>query len=429
MGLTSSKEESRTSTSQLRPKRKEKIIKKNIWNNEDYIETKILENKLAPRTSQEYVGDEECPICFMDSILNSCNCCQNSICTNCFVLIKKKDIINIICPYCEFNSFDVTYNNNPNNFSSPDDIKVSTKVDKVPESCIPKSSVQDRYELERQIMKTSTSPSLNITKARRNTSEGLSPRHSLPNPNHIRYKRFSSAESRRLADLARTSDSGDVNEDEDTLLNIMIDQAIKLSLVPDNNGNTTNKNDISSSSSSSSPTINKLIGTKFEEVFAKNIGNLLVTDNENVFDSNEDDDYSDDDQLKIAIALSLSANNKVDKCKIGDHSEDEIDNSGQFNSPVRAISPQLSQENVQSSIVEKIKSALKTPPGTFSWEGPHDGEICAKNGEICPNDGEKGSIMFEEDDSEGIFKSNNQIQDESKPLSQNPLIFKTDDEL
>lgn len=436
MGLTSSKPTPTPPPTRPIPKKKEKSIKiVNVWNNEDYIETKISENKLAPRTSPEYIGDEECNICFMDSILNRCNCCQNSICTNCFVLMKKKDSINIICPYCEFNPFDVTFKSF-NNIFSPDDVKLSTKIEKVKSIenvYIPKSSVQDRHELEREIMETSRSPPSSSTssstnvKARRNTTGGLSPSHSHTNPNDMRHQRFAAAaETRRLANVARTTVSDDVDEDEDDLLKIMIDQAIKLSLLPDNNVNTKiDDNNSLSLQPSPSSIINKLNVTKAEQVCAKNIGDLLVSENKDELDSNEDKDESDDEQLKIAIALSLSANNKVDRSKINslrvdvDNSDDscdeEIEQNRKSNTPIHAISSYAKQLSDQSSMVEKIKSALKELPGTFSWEGSNDEEI--------------GQILFDEEDTEEIFKSDNQIQEKPSSLIQNPLIFKTDNEI
>ena len=67
--------------------------------------------ELAPRKNalyEEEQGDEECPICFLNFVkLNSAVCCSQSICTDCYLLVKtgKMDT----CPFCNHHILKVTY--------------------------------------------------------------------------------------------------------------------------------------------------------------------------------------------------------------------------------------------------------------------------------------------------------------------------------
>eukprot|EP01041_Mallomonas_annulata_P002859 gene2859-5621_t len=69
----------------------------------------IHDKKLAPKikgTDEERPDAEECPICFLfHDHLNRVNCCKQSICTVCFLEVKKLQG----CPFCANVTFSVSY--------------------------------------------------------------------------------------------------------------------------------------------------------------------------------------------------------------------------------------------------------------------------------------------------------------------------------
>ena len=65
--------------------------------------------ELAPRKKWgEEEGDEECPICFLNFVrLNTAVCCSQSICTDCYLLVKTGKMDH--CPFCQICNLKVTY--------------------------------------------------------------------------------------------------------------------------------------------------------------------------------------------------------------------------------------------------------------------------------------------------------------------------------
>ena len=91
--------------------RKETAAVKKSWT-EDQIARLILEKKLAPRVAlnnQSVDRTTECPICFNDlEHLNAVMCCNQFICTDCYVKIRRPGEVNCICPFCDSQGFPVT---------------------------------------------------------------------------------------------------------------------------------------------------------------------------------------------------------------------------------------------------------------------------------------------------------------------------------
>ena len=61
---------------------------------------------------EEEVDDKECPICFLNyGALNSVVCCNQSICTNCYVELRNAQPVtkNCHCPFCHQLGFVTTY--------------------------------------------------------------------------------------------------------------------------------------------------------------------------------------------------------------------------------------------------------------------------------------------------------------------------------
>lgn len=90
--------------------RKEPVRK---WT-EDQVLRLVEEKKLASRTalssqSASLVDREtECPICFNDfEQLNAVMCCNQLVCTQCYVTIRKPGEVNCICPFCDHAGFPV----------------------------------------------------------------------------------------------------------------------------------------------------------------------------------------------------------------------------------------------------------------------------------------------------------------------------------
>ena len=90
--------------------RKEPIRK---WT-EDQILRLVEEKKLASRTalstqSASLVDREtECPICFNDfEQLNAVICCNQLVCTQCYLTMRKPGEVNCICPFCDHAGFPV----------------------------------------------------------------------------------------------------------------------------------------------------------------------------------------------------------------------------------------------------------------------------------------------------------------------------------
>eukprot|EP00761_Pharyngomonas_kirbyi_P006827 gb/GECH01006836.1/.p1 GENE.gb/GECH01006836.1/~~gb/GECH01006836.1/.p1 ORF type:complete len:311 (+),score=103.70 gb/GECH01006836.1/:1-933(+) len=54
---------------------------------------------------------EECPICMLNypGGLNRCNCCNQSICTECYLQIKKPKQGSAVCPFCNASNYSVQY--------------------------------------------------------------------------------------------------------------------------------------------------------------------------------------------------------------------------------------------------------------------------------------------------------------------------------
>lgn len=116
----------------------------------------IIDKKLAPRhkgTSAESPDSEECPICFLNyTIFNNVNCCNNYICTECYLQVKSPKE-KTICPFCNNPNFAVTFN--------PAKRKVSSTSVTTPPASPPSN---DSSPLLRASPSTSSENELNIVK-------------------------------------------------------------------------------------------------------------------------------------------------------------------------------------------------------------------------------------------------------------------------
>ena len=57
--------------------------------------------------------DSECPICFLNYTgLNSISCCKGKICTQCYLDLKSSKGKKLTCPYCSTSKYTVTYTEN-----------------------------------------------------------------------------------------------------------------------------------------------------------------------------------------------------------------------------------------------------------------------------------------------------------------------------
>jgi len=109
MGLGSSRGSRSSAQSIASPSSSKPQIKKE-WT-EEQIARLIEEKKLASRKtlgSLTVDRETECPICFNDfEQLNSVSCCNQFICTDCYVKIRKPGQINCLCPFCDNAGFPV----------------------------------------------------------------------------------------------------------------------------------------------------------------------------------------------------------------------------------------------------------------------------------------------------------------------------------
>ncbi len=133
---------------------------------------------LAPKDAFGEDNDEnyECCICFVNYVaINHTNCCNERICTNCYLLISSRNQLNSgkvvlmtksMCPFCSKKSFSVVYrslrNDDPSNSETRQSHEVTiedTVVDTSPEKKlskkatinIPMSTIADRKQIENDI--------------------------------------------------------------------------------------------------------------------------------------------------------------------------------------------------------------------------------------------------------------------------------------
>ena len=137
------------------------------WTDTD-VNKLILEKKLAPRSSEQVgAGAEaetrECPICFLDvGFMNTSTCCNQLICTGCYVALVRQKNLSAVCAFCTKPHFGVVFQHD----TVPSD-EMCSKNTTFGAACpskkpldavsVPLASRADRAELERQISQQSRS--------------------------------------------------------------------------------------------------------------------------------------------------------------------------------------------------------------------------------------------------------------------------------
>ncbi|KAJ5070789.1 protein sip5 [Anaeramoeba ignava] len=93
------------------------IYEKIKWN-ENTVKKRIFKKELAPlyppESNKTETTREECPICFyFYPTINLTNCCQHSICSECFLQITPNEPTkDNLCPFCQKPNFTVKYTGN-----------------------------------------------------------------------------------------------------------------------------------------------------------------------------------------------------------------------------------------------------------------------------------------------------------------------------
>eukprot|EP01036_Dinobryon_divergens_P025277 gene25277-33807_t len=135
---------------------------KEDWREVSYVKKLIIEKKLAPTpASDSEVRDKECPICFLNyENLNSVVCCNQNVCTDCFVQLKIAND-KCACPFCGKDTLSVTFiaDNSPSppkklgtlTTQLPKETPKTETFEKTSDIFIPRSSKSDRDALEDQI--------------------------------------------------------------------------------------------------------------------------------------------------------------------------------------------------------------------------------------------------------------------------------------
>lgn len=124
----------------------------------------IGEKKLAPRfaLTSSVERETECPICFCEyEYLNLVSCCQQLVCTNCYIKLRKPLDSNCMCCFCEKKGFLVTFSAGAGDMPQQDGPGISSSPASSSSTPyrsrtatpvhIPLSSKADRKVLEREI--------------------------------------------------------------------------------------------------------------------------------------------------------------------------------------------------------------------------------------------------------------------------------------
>lgn len=209
----------------------------------------ISEKKLAPRyaltTTVPLERETECPICFGEYDLNLVCCCQQFICTNCFVTLRKPLDVKCVCPFCEKQGFHVTFaftdaGDKPNDnavdcptssSSTPYRSRTATPMH------IPLSSKADRTALEREISLSRSYDTHDSVRyyggeRGRSNSEQVAPaRHRNSNENRRQGPPSSQQEALRELSLM-LGDTGEVERLEEIMLMAAIRQSMQEALPP-----------------------------------------------------------------------------------------------------------------------------------------------------------------------------------------------------
>ena len=211
---------------------------------EAQIVAAIAEKKLAPRDplsssqaqaqEQEQERETECPICFCDyDSLNSVLCCNQLVCTSCYVNLRKPQDAKCACPFCEKPGFLVAPADAGSSSSTP---KPAFRSRTTTPTFVPTCSKADRQTIEREISATRSSADFDSPRgsytssilfrdlSRSSASSSSSPRFSSPSP-EIRGQALREHLGRLLHDASRMGPGGlgHVNE-------VLLLEAIRQSL-------------------------------------------------------------------------------------------------------------------------------------------------------------------------------------------------------
>eukprot|EP01103_Thecamoeba_quadrilineata_P013680 TRINITY_DN3868_c0_g1_i1.p1 TRINITY_DN3868_c0_g1~~TRINITY_DN3868_c0_g1_i1.p1 ORF type:complete len:210 (-),score=41.13 TRINITY_DN3868_c0_g1_i1:88-717(-) len=115
----------------------------------------ILEKRLAPIYKGQDIksGDlEECPICFLSypGGLNRTTCCKHSVCTECYIQVKKPNTTPT-CPFCNSNQLTVVFNGPKSKEERDVEEKEQQKVIELQIKMRKEEEEEDRLRLSRSL--------------------------------------------------------------------------------------------------------------------------------------------------------------------------------------------------------------------------------------------------------------------------------------
>jgi len=247
----------------------------------------ILTKRLAPLfPGQEECSNadtdlEECPICFLfyPGGLNRSACCKKGICTECFLQIKKPNG-QAFCPFCQRGNYTVSF---MGPLSKEEKDRDAWEQQKVIEAKIRMRNDEIEQDLKREQQKRERTLSVSEVSHHNQTAP---PSSSPPNGLEILISQSLPATSSVLTSPYHPSFSTsyppptkEIKKREMELEDLMLQEALRLSLMtPDNGSDTETMLDDSMSSE--------------------------VEDIQNTSDTNRDD-------LELALALALSLQNVI----------------------------------------------------------------------------------------------------------------------
>jgi len=264
----------------------------------------ILNKRLAPFfPGQEESSEtdlEECPICFLfyPGGLNRSTCCKKGICTECFLQIKKPNG-QAICPFCQRGSYTVIFTGP---LAKEEKEKEAWEQQQVIEAKIrmrndeiEQDKVRERKKRERASLSLSDSepgsPSLSSPPSSSPPSSGMEilTSQSLParqillvdNPISNMSTSYPPQSSSSSSSSTAKNLSKDFKKKEVDLEDLMLQEALRLSLMTPENGSDTETRDEESKSS---------------------------FDAEELLDSASE---TNRDELELALALALSLQNVI----------------------------------------------------------------------------------------------------------------------
>lgn len=211
------------------------------------IKKLVVSKKLAPlfhgkekEKETDFPNLEECPICFLNyPSLNRSLCCKKSICSECYIQIKKPNLP-ATCPFCNRQNYNIVYTGALSTDERKKDEEEQQKVIELKIKIRQEELERDKQRQEERKNRQSTSPSSSIDGEHEPVSQSLpttpsifvrslasSQDSSTPQPREISTSYPSSPSSTQFQRRsAEVEPENDIDFDD-----MMLMEAIRLSLV------------------------------------------------------------------------------------------------------------------------------------------------------------------------------------------------------